>query len=68
MGKLKPCPFCGDENIHLYFTEDCSWVVGCNSVGCICLHTEGKLYKDKRRAIDAWNRRAEGGKNEPVMA
>lgn len=56
--KLKPCPFCGGESelveekhgkySSLYF-------VACKGM-CIRQYH----YKDKNRAIKAWNRRANG--------
>ena len=58
MDDLKPCPFCGDTYIKPHFTKGGNFVIGCNSLGCVCLHTEGKLFPDKESAISAWNRRA----------
>lgn len=55
--KLLPCPFCGDTYIQMRFTKGGNYVVGCNSLSCVCLYTEGKLYNDKEKAIEAWNRR-----------
>ena len=54
---LSPCPFCGDTYIRVHFTKCGNFDVGCNTLNCICLHTEGKLYKNKEDAIKAWNRR-----------
>lgn len=51
MFKLKPCPFCGSENIRLtnWGLYRC-WCVEClaNATDCI----------SAKEAIDAWNRRA----------
>lgn len=56
--KLLPCPFCGDTYIlPRYNRKYGKWKIGCNSLGCICLHTEGKLFDTKDEAINAWNRR-----------
>lgn len=55
--KLLPCPFCGDTYIRVHFTKGCNYVVGCNSLGCVCLYTEGKLFNDVDKAVEAWNRR-----------
>ena len=57
MTELKPCPFCGDTYIMTHHTKHCNYVIGCNTLSCVCLWTEGKLYSDKEKAIEAWNRR-----------
>ena len=68
---LKPCPFCGDTYIiartitckyedsmpitkYRYKTK---YKIGCNSLGCVCLHTEGRLFDTEEEAIKAWDRR-----------
>lgn len=62
MSELKPCPFCGDTYIQIYATNNHSrghFAIGCNTVNCVGLHCESKLYKTKEEAVEAWNRRAE---------
>ena len=61
MDKLKSCPFCGDKYIQAYMSNnyyDIGYRIGCNTLGCICLHTKSNVYKTKEEAIEAWNRRA----------
>ena len=64
--ELKPCPFCGDTHIHVYKGEKepftgFRYVVGCNTVNCVALHTRGKPFGTEQEAIEAWNRRVEYG-------
>ena len=58
MEKLKRCPFCNDTYIRVHFTKGGNYVVGCNTLNCICLHSEGKLFNSAEKAVEAWNRRA----------
>ena len=58
MNDLKPCPFCNDTYIRVHFTKGGNYVVGCNTLNCVCLHSEGKLFSSVEKAVDAWNRRA----------
>jgi Lar family restriction alleviation protein len=56
--KLKPCPFCGSENIRLYggnFLGDHCGVV-CEDCGAQS-KTNILLVKGEEKAIEAWNRR-----------
>lgn len=53
--KLKPCPFCGSENVKA-FTEGFqafSWVE--------CMSCHGMMMNNgtDKESIEAWNRRAE---------
>jgi Lar family restriction alleviation protein len=53
--ELKPCPFCGSENVTVSngYDEDGNWVAlcgECKSSGTFCV--------EKAKAIDAWNTRA----------
>ena len=57
MNELMPCPFCGDTYIGVHRIKYGNFTIGCNTLGCICLHTEGKLYSTENDAIEAWNRR-----------
>lgn len=51
------CPFCGDTYIRVHHTKDGHYTIGCNTVNCIALHCEGKLFRTEKQAIEAWNRR-----------
>ena len=58
---LKPCPFCNDKYIFVHLRQGRGYTIGCNTLGCICLHTEGNPFKTKEAAIESWNRRVMGG-------
>lgn len=50
---LKPCPFCGSENIGVYESEVADvWYVSCNGCGC-----QIDSYTDRKWAINTWNSR-----------
>ncbi|MBR0317201.1 MAG: Lar family restriction alleviation protein [Synergistaceae bacterium] len=59
--KLKPCPFCGNQDIHYYCYSDNNeenfYTVECHECG-ICIGINDKKYKTKSEAIKAWNTRA----------
>ena len=66
MSELKPCPFCGTPYPYITFEHgyiDDSAVVFCNhckiSVKLEENDQEGYNATTKRKAIEAWNRRAE---------
>jgi len=54
MFKLKPCPFCGSEDIHVMGVKS-YWIV------CRNCYAEGPVpisfWKFKKDAIEAWNKR-----------
>lgn len=50
MKKLKPCPFCGSNDLDI--ERKCLFFVTCYKCDC-----EGPAKKDKEEAIDAWNKR-----------
>lgn len=52
MEKLKPCPFCGSENIELVAGDAWPWV-RCRS----CLASSA-MEDAEEDAIEKWNRRA----------
>lgn len=56
---LKPCPFCGDTAIRPHITGYGGYKIGCNTVNCVGLHCEGKLFESEEEAIESWNRRVE---------
>lgn len=51
--ELKPCPFCGEEDITIenFFGH---WAVTCECCGAYVACG----YQTKKEAIEAWNRRA----------
>lgn len=56
--ELKPCPFCGSENI---WVGDVSrnydiWFVQCETCGATFSHFDSEV-----EATEAWNRRADNG-------
>lgn len=52
--ELKPCPFCGNENIES--GVDISY--GMHSFTCNrCKYTISFLWKKKEKCIEMWNRR-----------
>ncbi len=61
MTDLKPCPFCGNENVRVYvgLMEFHDGEVACDDCGGSCGN-----YPTRDDAIAAWNRRA----NEPAVA
>ena len=57
MSELKQCPFCGDTYIMIRKVHE-GYIVGCNTLGCVCLHTKSVLFKTEEKAAVAWNRRS----------
>jgi len=51
--ELKPCPFCGSNNLHLTHNGMQNWVIGCG----VC-QVEMENFVDREQAIKAWNTRA----------
>jgi Lar family restriction alleviation protein len=56
MIKLKNCPFCGSNNLHLTHNGMQNWVIGCG----VC-QVEMENFVDREQAIKAWNTRTTGG-------
>lgn len=57
--KLKPCPFCGKKarlEKHMELRGD-KHSVNCMNGRCV-IYNSSRIYKSKRGAIAAWNRRA----------
>lgn len=54
--KLKTCPFCVGKDLSIYIKGmgDKKYAVCCNTCGA-----RGGRKPDKKRAIEAWNRRGE---------
>ena len=59
--ELKPCPFCGGRaHIDHYMQPKEEWRIRCMD----CPTKFGRCAGlDKKEAIEAWNRKAEDGKN-----
>lgn len=53
--ELKPCPFCGREGRIIFVYG--LFVPYCKNESCI-LYTLDVCYDTKKKAIEAWNRRA----------
>ena len=51
--EIKPCPFCGDENIDTWDIRQEKYFCYCENCGC-----QGPTGKTEQEAIEAWNRRA----------
>lgn len=59
--KLKPCPFCGSENVHLSNWSDQAYVY---CADCL-VKTEVYLHGNcAEKAIEVWNRRAGEEQND----
>lgn len=56
--ELKPCPFCGSKNVRVAENRMDYLFIG-YSVHCDGCGVETSYTKDKDKAIEAWNRRAE---------
>ena len=59
MEELKPCPFCGSKDVFIDNPDSHCFYVACANCG-----VNGTTTNTKARAIEAWNRRAEGGENK----
>lgn len=60
MTNLKPCPFCGSENVALSQDERGSWAVECYGYACHAYVTNAKWACERKEdAIALWNRRKE---------
>lgn len=73
--KLRPCPFCGSENLKIYTTErndrpKCAWRAEVVCLGCFGRATNHGFDwtedKAKENAIKAWNRRANNEHDNPI--
>lgn len=51
---LKPCPFCGSNEIFIDQPDANCFYVGCANCG-----VNGTTANTKERAVEAWNRRTE---------
>jgi Lar family restriction alleviation protein len=56
MNELKPCPFCGSEEVRMRFDSVFeSYCVTCRNCGAKVF----QFYGLKDAAVEAWNRRAD---------
>ena len=53
MAELKPCPFCGGEDLTMVECEEMFFV------GCYDCTTCGPAEETEEAATEAWNRRAD---------
>lgn len=57
---LKPCPFCGSENVELSQDKYGSWAVECHGYACHAYVSNAKWRCERKEdAIALWNRRKE---------
>ena len=59
MDELKPCPFCGCEDVVIKNHYGTVYRIGCQTDGCKGWWYESVLYRTEAKAIEAWNTRAE---------
>lgn len=66
MGKLKKCPFCGnDAEVKVWDIVAKGYGVRCTNIDCIG-GTIGMFYSKEKSAIEAWNRRC-CSENERIL-
>lgn len=53
--KLKPCPFCGSDRVHIFRDEDEYYFIICENCEC----SVSGLFETEEEATRAWNTRAE---------
>jgi hypothetical protein len=59
MTKIKTCPFCSEEpKLREIIRVDTMYQIKCSSPKC-SVGPSGRTYMDKRKAVQAWNRRIE---------
>ena len=60
MSELKPCPFCGrDKYLRMHRRKHRDYPEGMYAIKCTRCGIRGRYQLTERRAIDAWNTRAE---------
>lgn len=60
MTELKPCPFCGGKELHVYVVD--IWRTRAEAVRCEVCEFDGPKGGDTKQAAEKWNRR-EGDKS-----
>ena len=66
MDKLKPCPFCGGA-AKIHRRQFCLYSVCCVDTRCMG-HNLYIMFKTKREAIEAWNRRESDGQRQNTIS
>ena len=67
LNELKPCPFCGAKaeiDTELFGQTQMRYTPFCTNPKCIAFYLGYKdegLYTTKKKAAEAWNRRADNG-------
>ena len=64
MAELKPCPFCGSDDVGIghklpEFGEELTHYVVCNKCG-----SKTANFRNKQTAVNVWEARAEDGKHQ----
>ena len=66
MNKLKPCPFCGSENITPNFYDYLFEQTRLYAAGCLdCEAVGSQKNHSVQDAINAWNTRYDSAQDEP---
>ena len=57
LSKLKPCPFCGSEDVKEYLAKNGSYHISCTNTSCsaVCF----AIGNNKEKAYVVWNKRGE---------
>lgn len=58
--KLKPCPFCGSQNVYVAQPNEIRYFIACGN----CEASSGYFPKEQR-AIKAWNKRVTEKDDKP---
>lgn len=59
MPELKPCPFCGSNEVHVYETLG-TWTITCDTEDCFgSVDDEAHRWISEEVAIAAWNTRSD---------
>ena len=63
MPKLKPCPFCGNEDLFLEDEPELDgknhyYDIVCNNKKCYLSNGAGRFFEDKEEIIKLWNKRS----------
>lgn len=57
MSNLKPCPFCGSEDIHIMVERPQNIFRHCYKAMCFGCQSTSPLQETEGMAIESWNRR-----------
>ncbi len=60
--KIKPCPFCGSDEVNLMIDRPNNLFSNCYKVICFGCQATSALKETGGMAIEAWNRRKENDK------